>query len=63
MSAKDAGARLPRGIARFRGRYRVRMDYQGTTQSLGVASPQGATTSSGAHRVRGGSTASRTHST
>lgn len=36
MSAKDAGARLPRGIARFRGRYRVRMDYQGTTQSLGV---------------------------
>ena len=38
MSTKDARARLPRGIVQFRGRYRVRMDHQGKTYSLGVFS-------------------------
>ena len=36
MSTKDTRARLPPGIVRFRGRYRVRMDHEGRTHSLGV---------------------------
>ncbi|MFK5691389.1 tyrosine-type recombinase/integrase [Ornithinimicrobium sp. LYQ92] len=36
MSTRDTRAKLPRGIVPFRGRYRVRMDYEGTTHSLGV---------------------------
>ena len=31
-----APAKLPRGVARYRGRYRVRVDYEGRTHSLGV---------------------------
>lgn len=36
LSVKEPAKRLPRGIVRFRNRYRVRMDYQGKTHSLGV---------------------------
>lgn len=36
MSAKEPRTRLPRGIVHFRGRYRVRLDHQGKTHSLGV---------------------------
>ncbi len=31
-----APAKLPRGIVLHRGRYRVRVDYEGRTHSLGV---------------------------
>lgn len=36
MKGKEPTGQLPRGIMRFRGRYRVRMDYKGKTHSLGV---------------------------
>ncbi len=36
MRAKEPRTRLPRGIVHFRGRYRVRLDHQGKTHSLGV---------------------------
>lgn len=36
MSVKEPGKRLPPGIVRLRNRYRVRMDYEGKTHSLGV---------------------------
>ena len=31
-----APAKLPRGVTRYRGRYRVRVDYEGRTHSLGM---------------------------
>ena len=36
LRVKEPDKPLPRGIVRVGGRYRVRMDHQGTTHSLGV---------------------------